>query len=188
MLVVLDANVFVSAAIQRGASYRIVQVWLTGTASFEVVMCPALLAEIRDVLTTRPRLRKWISLETASLFVGGCPEVRGTSVAARWCSGGLFLILAGGCDGAGGVSVEGGAQCWEVEVAVDPSELLGGLAHPGGAPAQRHLSVTPSLDVGAVVTADLDHRLDRVRGPQGACQRRWNPETAHGEGLGQAFA
>ena len=70
MLVVLDANVFVSAAIQRGASYRIVQVWLTGTASFEVVMCPALLAEIRDVLTTRPRLRKWISLETASLFVG----------------------------------------------------------------------------------------------------------------------
>jgi putative PIN family toxin of toxin-antitoxin system len=70
VLVVLDANVFVSAAIQRGASYRIVQVWLTGTASFEVVMCPALLAEIRDVLTTRPRLRKWISLETASLFVG----------------------------------------------------------------------------------------------------------------------
>ncbi len=68
MLVVLDANVFVSAAIQRGASHRIIQSWLTGTASFEVVMCPALLAEIRDVLTTRPRLRKWISLETATLF------------------------------------------------------------------------------------------------------------------------
>jgi hypothetical protein len=33
-----------------------------------------------------------------------------------------------------------------------------------------------------VVTADLDHRLDRVRGPQGACQRRWNPETAHKRG------
>jgi uncharacterized protein len=69
VLVVLDANVFVSAAIQRGASHRIVQAWLIGTASFEVVMCPALLAEIRDVLTTRPRLRKWISLETATLFV-----------------------------------------------------------------------------------------------------------------------
>lgn len=69
MLVVLDANVFVSAAIQRGASHRVVQSWLTGTASFELVMCPALLAEIRDVLTTRPRLRKWISLETATLFV-----------------------------------------------------------------------------------------------------------------------
>ncbi len=69
MLVVVDANVFVSAAIQRGASHRIVQAWLTGTASFELVMCPALLDEIREVLTTRPRLRKWISLETATLFV-----------------------------------------------------------------------------------------------------------------------
>jgi putative PIN family toxin of toxin-antitoxin system len=67
-LVVLDANVFVSAAIQRGASYRIVQSWLAGGASFEVVMCPALLDEIREVLTDRPRLRKWISLETATLF------------------------------------------------------------------------------------------------------------------------
>lgn len=32
-------------------------------------MCPELLGEIREVLTTRPRLRKWISLETATLFV-----------------------------------------------------------------------------------------------------------------------
>ena len=31
-------------------------------------MCPALLDEIREVLTDRPRLRKWISLETATLF------------------------------------------------------------------------------------------------------------------------
>lgn len=69
MLVVLDANVFVSAAIQRGASHRIVQSWLTGTASFELVMCPALLDEIREVLTARPRLRQWVSLETATLFV-----------------------------------------------------------------------------------------------------------------------
>jgi putative PIN family toxin of toxin-antitoxin system len=68
-LVVLDANVFVSAAIQRGASHRIVQSWLTGTASFELVMCPALLDETREVLTARPRLRKWISLETATVFV-----------------------------------------------------------------------------------------------------------------------
>jgi putative PIN family toxin of toxin-antitoxin system len=69
VLVVLDANVFVSAAIQRGASHRIVQTWLTGAASFEVVMCPVLLDEIREVLTARPRLRKWTSLETATLFV-----------------------------------------------------------------------------------------------------------------------
>ena len=69
VLVVIDANVFVSAAIQRGASHRIIESWLSGAADFEVVMSPELLREIREVLTTRPRLRKWISLETATLFV-----------------------------------------------------------------------------------------------------------------------
>lgn len=68
MLVVIDANVFVSAAILRGASHRIIESWLSGSADFEVVMCPKLLGEIREVLTTRPRLRKWISLEDATLF------------------------------------------------------------------------------------------------------------------------
>jgi len=67
--VIIDANVFVSAAIQRGASHRIVAAWLAGTADFKVVMCPELLCENRDVLTTRPRLRKGISLENATLFV-----------------------------------------------------------------------------------------------------------------------
>jgi uncharacterized protein len=69
VLVVIDANVFVSAAIQRGASHRIVSTWLIGEADFEIIMCPTLLGEIRDVLTTRPRLRKWISLDDATLFV-----------------------------------------------------------------------------------------------------------------------
>lgn len=69
MKVVLDANVFVSAVIQNGASHRIVQDWLAGVALFDVVMCPGLLAEIRDVLTTRPRLRKWIDLDVAVAFV-----------------------------------------------------------------------------------------------------------------------
>jgi putative PIN family toxin of toxin-antitoxin system len=67
--VVIDANVFVSAAIQRGASHRIVMSWLAGAAEFEPVMCPALLAEVREVLTTRPRLRRWITLEDATQFV-----------------------------------------------------------------------------------------------------------------------
>lgn len=65
----IDANVFVSAAIQRGASHRIVMSWLAGTAEFEIVMCPELLAEVREVLTARPRLRRWISLEDATRFV-----------------------------------------------------------------------------------------------------------------------
>jgi uncharacterized protein len=67
--VVLDANVFVSAVIQNGASHRIVQDWLAGVARFDVVMCPELLAEIRDVLTTRRRLRKWVELGVAVAFV-----------------------------------------------------------------------------------------------------------------------
>lgn len=58
-----------SAAIQRGSSYRLVESWLTGRADFEIVMCLALFDEVREVLLTRPRLRKWVSLETAKLFV-----------------------------------------------------------------------------------------------------------------------
>ena len=68
MRVVLDANVFVSAAIRSGPSHRIVQRWLRG-GSFEVVMCPALLAEIDEVLTGRERLRRWIELGLAERFV-----------------------------------------------------------------------------------------------------------------------
>ena len=68
MRVVLDANVFVSGAIQKGASFHIVQRWLTG-GDFEVIMCPELLAEITDVLTERPRLRKWIDLRVAKDYI-----------------------------------------------------------------------------------------------------------------------
>jgi hypothetical protein len=41
-----------------------------------------------------------------------------------------------------------------MQVAVDAAELLAGLDHPGGAPAQRHLPVAPAFDVGGVLTAD----------------------------------
>ena len=68
MRVVLDANVFVSAAIRSGPSHRIVQRWFEG-GWFELVMCPELLAEIDEVLTGRERLRKWIDLPTAERFV-----------------------------------------------------------------------------------------------------------------------
>lgn len=68
MRVVLDANVFVSGAIQQGASFRIVQRWLGG-GDFGVIMCPELLAEITDVLTERPRLRKWIDLAVAKDYI-----------------------------------------------------------------------------------------------------------------------
>ncbi len=68
MRVVLDAKVFVSGAIQKGPSFRIVQRWLAG-GDFEVIMCPELLAEITDVLTERPRLRKWIDLAAAKDYI-----------------------------------------------------------------------------------------------------------------------
>ena len=45
MKVVLDANVLVSAAIQTGPSHRLVARWLD-RGGIEVVICPALLAEV----------------------------------------------------------------------------------------------------------------------------------------------
>lgn len=68
MRVVLDTNVLVSAAISEGPSHRIVQGWLQGW-SFELVLCDRLLGEVRSVLIERKRLRKWISVEAAELYV-----------------------------------------------------------------------------------------------------------------------
>ncbi len=68
MRVVLDANVLVSAAISDGPSHRIVQGWLRDQ-TFELVVCDRLLGEVRSVLTERPRMRKWMSIEAAGLYV-----------------------------------------------------------------------------------------------------------------------
>jgi hypothetical protein len=68
MRVVLDTSVFVSAAIQSGASHRIVQ-RLIRENSDELIICDEILSEIRDVLFSRPRLRKWISLDDAKRYV-----------------------------------------------------------------------------------------------------------------------
>ena len=43
----------------------------------------------------------------------------------------------------GDMPLEGGSQCWQVQVAVDAAELLTGLDHAGGAPAQGHVAVLP---------------------------------------------
>ena len=68
MRVVLDANVLISAAISKGPPHRIVQGWLRDQ-TFELVICDWLLGEVRSVLTERRRLRKWISLAAAELYV-----------------------------------------------------------------------------------------------------------------------
>lgn len=66
--VVIDANVFVSAAIGSGPSTRLINQWMSGQALFEVILCPRLIGEISDVLH-RPRLRKRIGAAEASDFV-----------------------------------------------------------------------------------------------------------------------
>lgn len=66
--VVIDANVFVSAVIGRGASTRLIAEWMSGNAAFDVVVCPRLIGEVSDVLG-RPRLRKRISANDAAAFV-----------------------------------------------------------------------------------------------------------------------
>lgn len=66
--VVLDANVLVSAAIQRGPSHRIVGAW-NERREFDLVICPTLIGEVEDVLTMRPRLRRWIDIDLAREYV-----------------------------------------------------------------------------------------------------------------------
>ena len=52
--------------------------------------------------------------------------------------------MADGTDSFGGdVLVECDSQCWQVQVAVDTAELLTGLDHAGGAPAQGPVAVLP---------------------------------------------
>ncbi|MGB7236971.1 MAG: putative toxin-antitoxin system toxin component, PIN family [Rhodococcus sp. (in: high G+C Gram-positive bacteria)] len=65
--VVLDANIFVSAAISIGPSHRILQAALAN-AGVQALLCPALIAEVESVLS-RPRLRRRISAENARVFV-----------------------------------------------------------------------------------------------------------------------
>jgi putative PIN family toxin of toxin-antitoxin system len=69
MRVVADANVFVSAALGRSPqspSVRIINAAIDGR--IELVMSPALLGEIADVLS-RPRIRKRLTADDAQVFL-----------------------------------------------------------------------------------------------------------------------
>jgi uncharacterized protein len=69
MRVVADANVLVSAALgrsPRAPSVQIINAAIEGR--IELVMSPALLEEVADVLA-RPRIRKRVSAEDAQLFL-----------------------------------------------------------------------------------------------------------------------
>lgn len=67
MRVIFDTNVFVSAAIAKGAPHRVVEMWFE-RRPFELVVCPELLAELAEVLE-RPKLRKWINQDDALALV-----------------------------------------------------------------------------------------------------------------------
>ena len=67
MKVVLDANILVSAAIATGPSFHLVVRWLD-QGDLDVVICPALLGEVEDVLD-RPRLRKRVDPGLARLYM-----------------------------------------------------------------------------------------------------------------------
>ena len=67
MPIVIDANVFVSAAIAQGPSHRVVQA-VTLSEHHEAIVCPTLLEEIEDVLS-RPRLLKRIGDDRARRYL-----------------------------------------------------------------------------------------------------------------------
>ena len=70
---------------------------------------------------------------------------------------------------------------------VDAAELLGASLMPA---AIQRSTICPSCQrlTLAAWSADLDHRLDRVRRPEGSSERRWYAQPPDREGLGQAFA
>lgn len=71
--VVLDANVYVSAAIARDNRSPSVRIVHAATArQVETIICPRLLGEIGSVLS-RERLRRLLSLEEALAFVEDLP-------------------------------------------------------------------------------------------------------------------
>ena len=76
MRVVLDTNVFVSAAIQTGPPYRIVQRWLKHR-EFYVIICPMLLAEVAEVLTKRLHMRRRIEPAAARRYVTTLNDMAG---------------------------------------------------------------------------------------------------------------
>lgn len=72
MRVVLDSNVLVSALISTaGPSREIVTAWVDERLA--LIASPTLIDELRDVLG-RPRLRRWVSVETATEFIDGLAE------------------------------------------------------------------------------------------------------------------
>lgn len=115
--------------------------------------------------TSRHRPLSGASSSSPRHYARGASELRMSRVS--WNFGGVPVIIrwlrrcqrvTGGTDRLGD-ALQCVAQRSQVHAPVDPADLLAGLDHPGGAPAQRHRAVTPVLDVARVHAADRDHGL-----------------------------
>lgn len=67
MRAVVDPNVLVAAAITNGVSAQLLDHWLR-VRSFEIIVCPMLIAELRDVLG-RDKFRRSITQAEATLLL-----------------------------------------------------------------------------------------------------------------------
>ncbi len=67
MRLVLDPNVFVSAAVADGVSRRLVALWRE-ERRYDLVVCPMLLDELHEVLQ-RDRFRTWITLDEVDALI-----------------------------------------------------------------------------------------------------------------------
>src|SRR3954469_17929685 len=86
------------------------------------------------------------------------------------------------------VCFDGDGEARQVLVADDLAELALGFEHPGGGPAQAHVSVLPALDVVRGAAGGLDLRLARVRGGERALEPAANAEPCDRQRFLEAFA
>lgn len=124
---------------------------------------------------------------------GGCPVRRGSSW-RRPCNGRRGsasvsrVVVGAGVEGRWlARSRSTASELAEVCVADDLAELLLGLEHAGGGPAQAHVAVAglPAFDVAA---DELDHRLDRVGALQRLLETALDVQAGERERLLEALA
>lgn len=68
MRIVVDTNVWVSAALAPGPPRDLIEAWAS-QGKFDIVMCLELYDEISEVLTQREKIRRWISLDAAEKYL-----------------------------------------------------------------------------------------------------------------------
>lgn len=131
MKAVLDPNVLVSAAVAAGVSAELLDRWFDDRP-FDLVVCPALLGELRDVLA-RPKFRRWITAEEVAVLVDRlqreadvCPDPEDVAPVTRDPKDDYLVALYR--DAGADLLVSGDADLLEVKASVatviTPRQLL----------------------------------------------------------------